>query len=322
MIPKELIRKIRRIEITTNRNVNDLFAGKYQSVFKGRGMEFEEVREYEPGDDVRTIDWNVSARMGRPFVKKYVEERQLTVMLLVDRSSSSTFGSTGQTKGDMAAELCAAIAFSAIKNNDRVGLMIFTSKVEKYVPPAKGSEHVLRVIREILFFKPSHPNTNVDAALQFLNRVQPRKCVVFLVSDFLDSGFERPLRVTMKRHDVIAVSTSDPLEKRLPSIGIVELEDAETGQRKLLDTSDPRVRQLYGAELPASNQTVTEEKKPFASFRNRRGLREQARLDRKRQEWMDFFRSNAIDAIDLENGQDYVKPLLQFFRKRASRQRL
>lgn len=289
MLPKELIRKIRRIEIRTNRLVNDVLGGEYHSVFKGRGMEFDEVREYQVGDDIRTIDWNVTARTGIPHVKRFVEERELTVMLLVDASSSSQFGTTSVMKGEMAAELCALLAFSAIKNNDRVGLVIFTDEVELFVPPKKGKSHVLRLIRELLFFKAKGKGTNIAGALEFLSRVQKRKAVVFLVSDFMtEESYERALAIANQRHDVISISLADPRELDLPPIGILEFEDAETGEEIVIDTSDPQVRKLFAqyARIETDNRTRT-------------------------------FRSLSVDSIHVDTGKDYVLPLIHFFKRRA-----
>ncbi|MFC2092048.1 DUF58 domain-containing protein, partial [Elusimicrobiota bacterium] len=242
MITKELLKKVRRIQIYTSRLVNDSLAGEYHSSFKGRGIEFDEVREYQPGDEIRTIDWNVTARMGKPFIKKFVEERELTVMLLVDASSSGQFGSKGQLKSEFAAELCAVLAFSAIKNNDKVGLIIFTNEVEKYIPPKKGKKHVLHVISEVLSYEPRRKGTNINAALEFLSSVNKRRTVAFLVSDFIADDYERALAIANKRHDVIALSVRDPRERELPDIGIIELEDAETGEILMVDTSDANIR--------------------------------------------------------------------------------
>jgi uncharacterized protein (DUF58 family) len=290
MLPKEILKKIRRIEIVTNSIINTVFAGEYQSVFKGTGMEFEEVREYQPGDDIRNIDWNVTARTGTAFVKRYVEERELTVMLLVDASSSGEFGTFQQMKGEIAAELCALLAFSAIKNNDKVGLIIFTDKVEKYVPPKKGKKHVLRVIRELLYFKPEKVKTNISTALEYLNRVLTRKCVVFLISDFLSPDFTPALRIANKKHDVIAITITDPREVSMPDIGFVELEDAETGEAVLVDTSDDKFRQMF-----SKNSTGI------------RTVREK------------LFKSVQVDSIDIMTDRSYVDPLLKFFRMRERR---
>ncbi len=292
MIPKELLKKIRRIEIYTNRMVNEVIAGQYQSVFKGRGMEFDEVREYRPGDDIRTIDWNVTARMGSPYVKKYVEERELTVMLLVDVSSSGSFGSFNQMKGELAAEICALLAFSAIKNNDRVGLLAFTDQVEKYIPPKSGSEHVLQIVREILYFKPKRTETDIAGALDYLNRIQTKKAVVFLVSDFLSGEYEKPLRIANKKHDVIAISVSDPREISLPPIGILELEDAETGDILVVDTYDSQLLDQFSATSEENRNSRTE-----------------------------MFKKMGIDHIEIFTDKPYLKPLVLFFRERARRLR-
>ncbi len=290
MIPKELVKKIRRIQIYTNRAVNDVLAGEYQSVFKGRGMEFEEVREYLPGDEIRTIDWNVTARLGHPYVKRFVEERELTAMLLVDLSPSGRFGSVNQLKNEVAAELCALLAFSAIKNNDKVGLIIFTDRIEKFIPPQKGTEHVLRVIRELLYFKPTAGRTDIGQALAYLGRVTSKRTVAFLVSDFLNTGFEKPLRVIGKRHDLIAVVITDPREISLPNVGIVELEDAETGETLLLDTRGETQRKEY--EKYALGRTRELEK---------------------------LLRSANVDRIHIRTDRSYVQPLVRFFRQRERR---
>jgi uncharacterized protein (DUF58 family) len=287
MIPKEVLQKVRRIEIRTRSIVESILSGEYQSVFKGRGMEFSEVRTYIEGDDVRSIDWNVTARMGTPYVKKHVEERELTVMLCVDASLSGHFGSVDRFKDEIGVELCALLAFSAIKNNDRVGLIIFTSEVEKYIPPKKGKNHVLRVIRELLYFRPKKAGTDIGAALGYLNRVLTKKSVVFCVSDFIASGFEAPMRVAGRRHDLIAVSIIDPREKSLPDIGLVELVDPETGSTMLVDSRDKSLRSAFANES-----------------------------DRKRRALSAFFRANCIDEIPISTESDYVDPLVSFFRKR------
>jgi uncharacterized protein (DUF58 family) len=293
MLPKEILQKIRRIEIQTRNLVNDVFSGEYHSVFRGRGMEFSEVREYQPGDSIRTIDWNVTARTGHPFVKKYVEERELTVILMVDASSSGEFGTCRKTKREISAEISALLAFSAIKNNDRVGLIIFTDQVEKFVPPKKGSKHVLRVIRELLYFRPRGRGTDIAAALDYLNRLTRRKAVVFLISDFLCSGYERALRVTNKRHDLVAISITDPREQTLPNVGFVELEDAETGERILRDTADRSFRQSF----TESN----------------------ARLNRERARQFAAMNVDAVN-ISLDMTEDpYLLPLMQFFKMRAKK---
>ena len=290
MIPKELAKKIRYIEIYTSKAVNDILAGEYESVFKGRGMEFDEVREYTPGDEIRSIDWNVTARMGHPYVKRFVEERELTIMFLVDLSASGSFGSIEKTKNEVAAELCALLSFSAVKNNDKVGLIIFTDTIEMFIPPKKGVSHVLRLIRDLLNFKPKQAQTNIAEALDYLGRVTNRKCVVFLISDFQSEGFEKPLRILGKRHDLIALSIIDPREIVMPDAGLVELEDAETGERVVIDTGSARVRK----EFEKSGR---------------------ARSSRLR----DLFRSMDIDHAEVVTGRDYVKGLVGFFRSRERR---
>jgi uncharacterized protein (DUF58 family) len=287
MIPKEVLQKVRRIEIKTKSVVDAVLSGEYHSVFKGKGMEFSEVRQYVEGDDIRSIDWNVTARMNSLYVKKHVEERELTVMLLVDASASGSFGTTNKFKGEMGVELCALLAFSAIKNNDRVGLIIFTSEVERYIPPQKGRNHVLRVIRELLYFKPRQKGTNVAEALSFLNRVQRRKAVVFLVSDFFSAPFVAPLRVTSHRHDLVAVSLRDPRDNAFPNVGLIELEDAETGKTVLVDSSSRVFRERYKKEMESRQKSVSQ-----------------------------TFRVNGIDEIPVSTETDYVEPLVRFFKKR------
>jgi uncharacterized protein (DUF58 family) len=290
MLPKEVLRKVRRIEITTNRLVNESLAGEYHSVFKGRGMEFNEVREYQHGDDVRTIDWNVTSRAGRPFVKRYVEERELTVMLLVDASASGLFGSSDKTKSEIAAEISAVIAFSAIKNNDRVGAILFTDSVEKFIPPRRGSTHALRVIREVLFYSPEHRGTRIQSALEHLNLVVHKRSVVFLISDLLDQGFEQSLRAANRRHDVVVIQIVDSRERDLPETGILQIRDAETGEIVWIDTSLAWVRDTFRANWE----------------------RNQSRLAK-------LFESQRIDHVALDTGKPYDLPLVQFFEKRARR---
>ena len=290
MIPTEILKKVKRIELRTRNLVNTIFAGEYHSVFKGRGMAFAEVREYPPGDDVRTIDWNVTARMDDPFVKVFDEERELTVILMVDASASGDFGTVSQMKGEIGAEICALLAFSAIQNNDRVGLIIFTDEVELFIPPKKGKKHVLRVIRELLYFQPSGRGTNIDAALEYLNRVTYRRSVVFLVSDFFASDYEKALRVANRRHDLIAITLEDPREYDLPAIGIVELEDAETGEGILVDFGDAAVREAF------------------------------QKLTRKERDDRDaLFRRMGLDAVNISTQGAYHEPLMQFFRMRAKK---
>ncbi|MBN1844933.1 MAG: DUF58 domain-containing protein [Sedimentisphaerales bacterium] len=290
MIPKELAKKIRYLQIRTRKTVNHVLAGQYESVFKGRGMEFDEVREYQPGDDIRTIDWNVTARVGHPYVKRYVEERELTVIFLVDLSASGAFGSVKQTKNEMAAELCALLAFAAIKNNDKVGLIVFTDTVEMFIPPKKGTRHVLRVIRELLVFQPQQVQTDIGLGLEYLARVTTKRSVIFLLSDFQGEGFEKPMRPLARRHDLIAVTITDPREVRLPNVGLLELEDAETGQIILVDTASAKVRRRY----------------------------EQLGGQRSRQ-LQELFRSMGVDQISISTGRDYVPDLVRFFLARERR---
>ncbi len=290
MIPKEVLQKVRQIHIRTAKMVNELFAGEYVSTFNGRGMEFEEVREYQAGDDVTTIDWNVTARMGHPFIKRFVEEREMTVMLLVDASGSGKFGSGKILKREQAAELAAVLAFSAIRNNDKVGLIIFTDEVEKYVPPMKGLRHVLRVIREILYFQPSHERTSIASALEFLSSLKVRRTETFLISDIISPDFSKPLKVAARRHDLIAVEVVDPREMELPRVGFVALEDSETGETVTVNTWNKRLRDEYKSL----------------------GL---ARLKKDEQ----FFRSCGVDRILISTDQPYVMPMERFFRDRRRR---
>jgi uncharacterized protein (DUF58 family) len=290
VLSREQLRAVRKIQIRTSHLVSDLFAGQYQSVFKGRGMEFAEVRLYQPGDDVRTIDWNVTARTGTPHVKRFAEERELTVMLAVDASASTIFGSRRQTKQALAAELGALLAFSAITNNDKVGLVMFTDRIELALRPRKGNRHVLRVIREILSLRPAGRGTDVPMALEHLGHVTKRRCVVFLVSDFLTPGWRRALRVASRRHDVVAVVLEDPREAELPAVGFVELEEAESGERRIVDTRDWRVREAFKREAAL------------------------ARVARDRE-----LRATDVDAIVVGTDRPYAEALLRFFRMRERR---
>jgi len=290
MIPKEIFQKVRRIQITTSRMVTDVFVGQYHSVFKGRGMEFKEVREYQPGDDIRSIDWNVTARAGHPFIKKFVEERELTIMLLLDMSGSSCFGTVNKLKRDLAAELCSLLALSAIKNNDNIGLIVFTDRVEKFVPHRKGLSHVLRIIREALYHEPRGKGTDITKALEYLNRVINRSSVTFIISDFYDRDFKKALSIANKWHDIVAISITDPREMDLPDIGIVRLEDAETGRDFLLDTSSPAVRREYHENAV----------KMFEEKRN-------------------LFHSVNVDHIDIRTDIPYDLELYKFFRMRERR---
>ncbi len=286
----ELFRKIKAIQIRTQRLVTDALAGEYESAFKGRGMEFEEVREYQPGDDVRHIDWNVTARTGHPHVKVHREERELTVILLVDVSSSGAFGSTGKLKNEVAAEVAAVLAYAAIRSNDRVGLIIFTDGIERYIPPKKGRAHVWRVIREILTFRPTRRATDLEGALEFLGKVTRRRAVVFVISDFLDEGYSDRLRVGARRHDMTAVSVTDPREVDLPSIGLIELEDAETGEVILVDTRDQNVTQGF------------------------RILGSDDRIDRS-----NLFRGSDVGEIRIRTDEATIEPIIRFFRAKEHR---
>ncbi|MFC1478456.1 DUF58 domain-containing protein [Candidatus Margulisiibacteriota bacterium] len=290
MLPREIVSKVRQIEIRTNRAVNTVLGGEYHSVFKGQGVEFSEVREYQIGDDVRSIDWNVTARTGTPFVKKYVEERELSVMLLVDASASQNFGTQQQNKREIASEIAAMLAFSAIKNNDQVGLIIFTDKVEKYVPPKKGRQHVLRLIREVLYFKPDGKGTNIREALEYFYLMQKRRSVVFLISDFMDGDFERILKITSKKHDLIAVNITDPREEELPGGSVFSLEDPETGEKVWMDMSNAHYRQLYKAHTQERTAALQKQLK-------------------------------FVDTINIDTGKSYIDPLVRFFKERERRYR-
>lgn len=294
MISTELMKKIRRIEIRTRRLVNDSYAGEYHSIFKGRGMEFDEVRLYQPGDEIRTIDWNVTARMGQPYVKRYVEERELTVMLVVDASASENFGSVNQFKRELAAELTAVLSFAATTNNDKVGLLIFTDQIELYIPPRKGRRHVLRLIRELLAFEPARKGTDIKMALEKVNQILKRRSIIFIVSDFLadPEGFRQALAITNRRHDVIAVDLLDPLETNMADVGVLALEDPETGDVLWVDTSNRQWRELY---------------------------------QRQANQWLDdkqrIFRRAKVDHITIGTDEDYTRPLTSFFQRRARRLR-
>jgi len=286
----EILNEVRLIEIQTRGIVNDVLSGEYHSVFKGRGMDFSEVREYQYGDDIRTIDWNVTARMRHPYVKIFEEERELTVMLMIDSSSSLDFGTVVETKKRIAVRICASLALSAIRNNDKVGLIIFTNKIEKFVPPKKGKQHVLRLLRELLAFNPEQQETDIGMALEYLSTVVRKRSVVFLISDFISKAFEKPLRVANKRHDITAISITDPREHSMPEVGFIELEDAETGEIITLDSFDPTVRNLFARE-------------------NFRDQEEQEKL----------FKSMDVDYIKISTEESFIEPLLRFFRMRAKR---
>ena len=292
MIPREILKQVRRVEIATRGLVNDVFSGEYHSVFKGRGMNFAEVREYQHGDDIRAIDWNVTARTGAPFIKVFDEERELTVMLVVDVSASGDFGSRSRMKGEVAVEICAVLAFSATRNNDKVGLIIFSDRIEKFVPPRKGRRHVLRVLRELLYFEPEGRGTDITGALKYLARVVRRRAVVFVVSDFLGDGYEKALAVAGRRHDTVAIRMSDPREHQLPPVGYLELEDAETGEHVTVDVSDPAFRAAFAADV-AEKLTA-----------------------RERQ-----FHKTRVDVVEITTDHPYADRLMRFFRQRAKRVR-
>jgi len=292
MLPKELFSKVKHIEITTSRLVNNVFAGEYHSVFKGKGMEFSEVREYVPGDDVRDIDWNVTAKTGVPHTKKFTEERELTVIFMIDVSASEHFGTKARPKSEVTAEICALLAFAAIKNNDRVGVLFFTDEVEKFIPPKKGKRHVLRVVREILSFKPKRRGTNLNVAFRALNDIVRRSSTVFLFSDFFVSDYERLLKITHRKHDVVALCVEDSSEHLFPKVGLVNLEDAETGQMMTFNSGGSRFQKR---------------------FTNEAALRRAARQK--------LFGSINMDSIEIQTQESYVDPLIRFFKMRERRAR-
>jgi len=290
MLSKELLKQVRQIEIRTKGLVNQVFSGEYHSVFKGRGMEFSEVREYNFGDDIRNIDWNVTARFGHPYIKIFEEERELTVILLVDLSGSLAFGSIDKTKQQIATELSAILAFSALKNNDKVGLFLFSDKIEKFIPPRKGRKHVLRIIRELLSFKPEGKTTNIKAALEHMNHAIKKKSIVFLISDFMDEGYEKILRIVGKKHDLIGIVINDQREKSIPKMGLVKFTDAETGMERWIDSSSSKVQswiKQYYARLISERKTL--------------------------------FIKSRLDSIEIKTGENYVTPLVNFFRLRERR---
>lgn len=290
MISKEILSKIRKLEIQTKGLVNNLFGGEYQSAFKGRGMEFSEVRAYTFGDDIRLIDWNVTARNDEPYIKVFEEEREQTMMLCVDISPSGYFGSQSQTKMELSIEVCAVIAFSAIKNGDKVGMVLFSDKIEKVIPPKKGRTHVLRLIRELYVTRPTGRKTNIGDALSYINRLLNRRSIVLLASDFQDEAFQKQHLITNRKHDLVNLMITDQFEDELPDVGLVNLQDAETGKQKLVDTSSKKVRE---------------------HFRNQR--------ERQQDELKEYFRKNKMDFVGLKTNQTYVKPLIQFFRRRIHR---
>lgn len=290
METKELLKKVRQLEIRTRGVVNQVFSGEYHSVFKGRGMEFSEVREYQFGDEIRTIDWNVTARLDHPYVKVFEEERELTVMLLVDMSGSQFFGSQTSLKRDIAAELSAILAFSAMKNNDKVGAILFTDQIEKFIPPRKGRSHALRIVRELLSFEPRRKTTSLSSVLEYLNHIQKKRSIVFLISDFMDGGYDSALRIVGKRHDLIGIVLKDPHEIELPDVGLITFRDAETDKQRWIDTHDKKVRSGYRTYLDAVHKS-------------RRSL----------------FVKSKLDSVEIPLDKPYMKPLVDFFRLRERR---
>lgn len=290
METSELLKKVRKIEIKTRGLANQIFSGEYHSVFKGRGMAFSEVREYQIGDDIRSIDWNVTARFNHPYVKVYEEERELTVMILVDVSGSEVFGTSTQLKKDLAIELCAVLAFSAIQNNDKVGIIFFSDIIEKFIPPKKGRTHILRIIRELIDFKPQHNKTNISEALIYLRNIIKKRSIAFLISDFIDQGFEDALKIANKKHDVVAINIYDYREKELPKIGLLSLFDAETGVYQLVDTSNTMVIEKYKNWYRKRDENLKQ-----------------------------IFRRCGVDSIKIRTDESYVQPLMNFFRLREKR---
>jgi uncharacterized protein (DUF58 family) len=290
MTTAELLKKVRQVEIKTRGMVNQVFSGEYHSVFKGRGMEFSEVREYSYGDDIRKIDWNVTARANKPFIKIFEEERELTVMLVVDVSRSGQFGTAESTKMEIATEICAVLAFSAIRNNDKVGLIMFSDEVEKFIAPNKGKSHILRIVRELLSYQPKGTGTDISGALRYLNNVIKKRSISFVLSDFIDTDYDNALRIVSKRHDVIAVTMNDPRERELPKVGLIKMKDAETGQERWIDTSDSNIRQSFLQYWRKHDERM---KKAFLSTK--------------------------VDRITIETHKPYLRPLVDFFKMRESR---
>jgi len=290
MQTKEILKQVRHIEIKTRGLVNQVFSGEYHSVFKGRGMEFSEVREYHIGDDIRNIDWNVTARYGHPYIKIFEEERELTVTLLVDLSGSQAFGTFEKTKQRIATELSAILAFSALKNNDKVGLILFSDRIEKFVPPRKGKSHVLRIIREVLSFEPEGSGTDIKGALEYFNSVIKKRSIVFLISDFIDTGYDKILRIIGKKHDLIGIHLNDPREKELPKAGLIQFKDAETDEIRFIDTSNKQIREWFNRRI--KDQDV---------FRKQ------------------LFMSSRLDSIEIDTSRSYIKPLVNFFKIREKR---
>ncbi|MAW31690.1 MAG: DUF58 domain-containing protein [Flavobacteriales bacterium] len=290
MKTSELLNKVRQIEIKTKGLSNHIFAGEYHTAFKGTGMAFSEVREYVNGDDLRTIDWNVTARYNSPFVKVFEEEREMTVILLIDVSASTNFGTNFQFKRDLCTEIAAIFAFSAIKNNDKVGVILFSNEVEKYIPPQKGKKHILRLIQEIINFQPKNKKTNIESALEYLNMVIKKRSISFIISDFISANYQKSIKIIKKRHDIIGIKLNDKSEKYLPNIGIIPLQNSETGEKYFLDSSNKKVREKFLNEKIFNDQKIKI-----------------------------FFQQNGIDLIELNTGEEYIKPLMNFFKKRGSK---
>ncbi len=290
MLTKDILKQVRQIEIKTRGLVNEVFSGEYHSVFKGRGMEFSEVREYQFGDDIRNIDWNVTARYGHPFVKIFEEERELTVMLLVDMSGSLHFGSFEKTKQRIAAELSAILAFSALKNNDKVGLILFTDQIEKFVSPRKGRSHVLRIIREVLSFQPEGNKTDLKGALEYFNHTIKKKSITFLISDFIDEGYEKIIKIIGKKHDFVSIILQDPREREIPKAGLIKIQDSETGSIRYLDSSSKIVQDYFNQKIKSNDDKIK-----------------------------DLFMRSRIDSIKIDTSKSYIKPLVDFFKVREKR---
>lgn len=287
MIPIHILKKIKRIQVTTAKKATDIFAGEYKSIFKGKGLEFQEVREYMPGDEIRSIDWNVTARMGSPFIKKHIEERELTIMFLLDLSRSNSFGTVNAIKRDLAAEVAAVLAASATKNNDKVGLIIFTDRIESFIPPRKGTSHVFRIIREALYHEPKGKGTDIAGCLEYMNKVIKKSTVTFLISDFYADNLKKPLSVSNKKHDLVAVHITDPMDINMPNVGVVKLEAAETGKSYFIDTSSAAIREKYNADALKRNE---ERKKLFYSV--------------------------SMDRVEISTAEPYEEALIKFFKGR------
>jgi uncharacterized protein (DUF58 family) len=286
----ELLKKVKKIEIKTRGLSNQIFAGEFHSAFKGRGMAFSEVREYQPGDDVRTIDWNVTARFNHPYIKVFEEERELTVMLIVDVSASEEFGTKKQLKKDLITELCAVLAFSAIQNNDKIGVLLFTDQVEKFIPPKKGKSHILRIIRELIQFKPLHKGTDINNALRHFNNMIKKKSITFVISDFINEGFEDALKIANRKHDLVALRIFDERETLMPDMGLIRLKDAETGKHLLVDTSNQKVRNNYLSWWKQKDNYLTT-----------------------------LFAKSGIDSVRIRTDQSYVEPLISLFKRREKK---